>query len=224
MTATTMTTLTTLPIAEQIAFFFAPPLPPQSGPALSTLYLNRQEAQDSLIGTVVPEAEVVRHGRKLHRLFATTMVIAAGVDLLAKFYAGADHSGRKGGVADRIIGFAERFMFRGAPLGHTLAEVFYEGCRNPMLHSFTLENTKFVMSLTDQMEAAPIWRAKAPDSAVSYLLSVPGLYLAYVATIARYQSALAADAVLQANFAKMFPTYGFIEVWSATVTPIERAR
>ena len=56
-------------IREQIDFFFAPPLPMQSGESLSTLHLNRREVQDCLI--------------------------AAGIDLLAKFYAGSDRSGKE---------------------------------------------------------------------------------------------------------------------------------
>lgn len=129
-------------LKEQIEFFFAPPLPPQLGSSKSTLHLNRQEAQDCLIGTVVPEADVVSDSRRRHRLFATAMVIAAGIDRLGKFYAGTDKSGGKMGVGDRIIEFAERFMFTGQPSARTFAEVLYYGCRNPMLHAFTLPSCR----------------------------------------------------------------------------------
>jgi hypothetical protein len=80
-------------LQEQIDFFFAPPLPMQTGSASSTLHLNRREVQDCLIGDVVAEDKVLSDPRPRHRLFATVMVIASGVDLLAKFYAGSDKSG-----------------------------------------------------------------------------------------------------------------------------------
>src|SRR5262245_4068264 len=56
-------------LQQQIDFFFAPPHPMQPGPSVSTLHLARREAQDCLIGTVVPEAEVLTRYPGLHRLF-----------------------------------------------------------------------------------------------------------------------------------------------------------
>src|SRR5262245_24325897 len=95
------------PLADR----FASPHAVQSG-FVSTLYLNRREVQDCILGDVIAEDAVAADPRR-HRLFATVMVISAGIDLLAKFYAGSDKSGGPGGVGDRIVGFAERFMFTG---------------------------------------------------------------------------------------------------------------
>ena len=131
-------------LEEEIAFFFAPPLPLQSGATLSTLHLLPREAQDCLIGDVVHEDAVVADRRR-HRLFATTMVLMAGIDLLAKFYAGDDSNGKAG---ERIKDFASRFIFNGAPSATEPAEVLSCGCRNPMLHSFTSHNAKYRITLT----------------------------------------------------------------------------
>ena len=212
MTKTTMKTPAMTP-AEQIDFFFAPPLPMQGGSSKSTLHLNRREAQDCLLGDVIAEDHVAADPRS-HRLFATTMVIAAGIDLLGKFYAGSDKSGGPGGVGDRIVEFAERFMFTGQPSAHDLSEVLYYGCRNPMLHSFTLHNSRFRITLTNELSSGAIWRATAPDGSVSYVVSVRGLYNAYVNAIGRYEAALRGDSKLRANFSAMFPAYAAIGVFS----------
>ena len=74
----------TTSIQEQIGFFFTPPFPMQSVGRVSTLRLVRQEAQECLIGDVIPEDHVISDPRKRHQLFATTMVIMAGVDLLSQ--------------------------------------------------------------------------------------------------------------------------------------------
>ena len=76
-------------VDEKIAFFFAPPQPEQEGNSRSTLHLLRREAQDCLIGKLVPEENVIEEAQhEPHRLFATTMVLMTGVNLLAKFWSG----------------------------------------------------------------------------------------------------------------------------------------
>jgi hypothetical protein len=208
-------------LAEQIDFFFAPPLPMQIGPSVSTLHLNRREAQDCLLGDVIAEDSVVADPRA-HRLFATVMVIAAGLDLLGKFYAGTDKSGGSGGVGDRIIDFGERFVFTGLPSACEFAEVLYYGCRNPMLHSFTLHNNRFKITLTNDLSSSAIWRAKAPSGSISYVVSVRGLYGAYIGAIGRYEAALRTDSALQANFTAMFAIYGVIGVVSWVAERMDR--
>jgi hypothetical protein len=125
---------------EQMTFFFAPPTPRQSGPAMSTLHLVRREVQDCLINTVTDEDQVVEAALHApHRLFATTMVMLAGIDLLAKFHAGSD---MPRGVATRIEKFTSQYIFPGDPSAERLAKVLYEGLRNPLMHSFTLYDAK----------------------------------------------------------------------------------
>jgi hypothetical protein len=167
-------------------------------------------------GDVIAEDAVVADPRR-HRLFATVMVIVAGIDLLAKFYAGSDKSGGRGGVGDRIVGFAERFMFAGKPKARELGEVLYEGCRNPMLHSFTLHSAKYRMSLTvgPALSSGAIWRAQG--AADTFVVSVEGLYVAYITAIRSYEAELRRDIDLQAKFALMFPSYGGIPMWQAVL-------
>ncbi len=210
------TTTVTTTLSEQIDFFFAPPVPEQDGSSKSTLHLNRREAQDCFLGDFMAERDVANDPRDRRRVFATVMVIAAGIDLLGKFYAGSDKS-RPGEVGDRIIEFAERFVFTGQPSAHDFSEVLYYACRNPMLHSFTLHNNRFKISLTTELSSGAIWRATAPDGSTSYVVSVGGLYTAYIAAIGRYEVALKGDAALQKNFSAMFPTYGSIGVFSYVV-------
>ncbi len=137
----------TTSIQEQIDFFFTPPFPRQSGGRVSTLRLVRQEVQDCLIGDVIPEDQVLSDPRKRHRLCATTMVIMAGVDLLAKFYAGSDDNR---GSGERIQKFLTTFMFRDERARREeYAQVLYYGCRNPLFHSFTLHQTRFSIVLSD---------------------------------------------------------------------------
>jgi hypothetical protein len=209
------TTPPTMTLPEQIDFFFAPPLVQQSG-FVSSLYLNRREVQDCLLGDVIDEDAVGTDPRR-HRLFATVMVISAGIDLLAKFYAGSDKSGGPGGVGDRIVGFAERFMFSGKPKARELAEVIHQGCRNPMLHSFTLHSAKYRMALTvgSALSSGAIWCA--PGSPDTFVINVEGLYVAYIGAIRSYEAELRARSDLQADFALMFPAYGGIPVWQAVL-------
>ena len=68
----------------------------------SVLYLVRREAQDCLIGKVVPESQVLRQFDQ-HRLFATVMVVFAGIDLVAKFAADRE-------VRYRFVGFAGDYL------------------------------------------------------------------------------------------------------------------
>lgn len=121
---------------ERIAKFFAAPHPLQTDGSMSVLHLLRREIQDCFIGDVVPEDRVREHtGRR--RLFATAMLIIAGVDLLAKFYEGTDNVG---GAGRRFKAFAKRFVFAGFRDADLLAEVLWVGCRNPLLHSFSVHN------------------------------------------------------------------------------------
>lgn len=186
---------------EQIDFFFAPPLPMQTGASLSPLHLLRREAQDCLIGDVIPEHDVISDPRR-HRLFATTMVMMAGIDLLAKFYAGSDQSGQ---VGKRFEAFARDFIVNG---DRDLAKALYEGCRNPLLHSFTLHSATARVAIAREVDSShgAVWRLDA----TTFVVSVEGLYRAFVGAVNAYQTELAGRADLQANFVAMFPSYGTI--------------
>ncbi len=203
---------------EQIVFFFAPPLRMQTGGSLSTLHLLRREAQDCLIGNVIEEDLVVAEANKEHhRLFATTMVLMAGIDLLAKFFAGSD---RQGKVGERVKAFSKRYVFENLPSADEFAEVLYVGCRNPMLHSFTLHNKEYRITLTTGFTHGVVRRVREqPDL---FVISIEGLFLAFVQACRSYEAALRASRDLQAKFTAMFPAYGSIGVQQFVVEPVVR--
>ena len=198
---------------EQITFFFAPPDLEQQGDLRSPLHLVRREAQDCLIGKLVSEDSVVVEAHKgPHRLFATTMVLMAGIDLLAKFCAGSDEP-RKAG--ERIMKFCERFLFNGLKQAARLSQVLYYGCRNPVLHSFTLHNQRYRITLTTGFSHGVIRTVRGqPDL---FVISIEGLYLGFVQSCRSYEAALRADQGLQERFASMFPKYGTIQFQSYVV-------
>lgn len=195
-------------LPKKIDFFFAPPLPEQVGDNVSPLHLVRREMQDCLIGGVISEDQVISSHMKRHRLFATTMVIMAGIDLLAKFYAGSDANNEAG---KRIIDFVSEFMFKGHPSTKDCAEALYYGCRNPLLHSFTLHSgKKYSVALTSFMNHGIVGYVDGVPGL--YLISVEGLFLGFVKAIQKYESSLRGSADLQSNFGSMFNSYGSIGI------------
>jgi hypothetical protein len=200
---------------EKIALFFKEPTENETGMEHSVLHMARREIQDCFIGTLVREDDVVAQSQKeKHRLFATAMVIMAATDLLAKMFAGSDSNG---GTGDRIKRFVERYMFVGSKDPKKLAEVFYYGCRNPMLHSFNTKNHKYRISVLSNGDMAngPIWTVKGQVD--WYALSIEGLFNAFVKALRAYEAELKTDSDLQRRFEKMFTTYGSMPVWSATM-------
>jgi hypothetical protein len=108
-------------------------------------------------------------------------------------------------------------MFVGSKDPKKLAEVFYYGCRNPMLHSFNTKNHKYRISVLSNGDMAnePIWTVKGQVD--WYALSIEGLFNAFVTAVRAYEAELKTDGDLQRRFEKMFTTYGSMPVWSATM-------
>jgi hypothetical protein len=201
---------------EKIDLFFKNPVIEPDGATQGVLYLLRREVQDCFIGKVVPEDQVIAESQKdRHRLFATVMVIMAGIDLLAKFYAGSDENG---GVGPRIRTFAREFVFTGLSSAQLFSEVLYEGCRNPMLHSFALQNKRFRMTLMQGFSHGVIRTVRGqPDW---FVLSVEGLYVAFVQAVKAYEVQVRTTPQAQENFVKMFDDYGSIGMQSYYVEPV----
>jgi hypothetical protein len=135
------------------------------------------------------------------------MVIMAGIDLLAKFYAGSD---QQTGVGQRIRRFCRDFIFSGDPSADEFSDVLYVGCRNPMLHSFTLHSTEYRISLACGLGRSMVSPVTGRQNA--FLVNVDGLFAGYIASIAAYRSALDGSEVLQRGFAALFPRYGGIAI------------
>lgn len=204
-------------IDEKIALFFKDPTELETQRLHSVLYLARREVQDCLIGMVLPEDEVVAQAfQEPHRLFATVMVVSAATDLLAKMHSGSDANG---GVGNRIRAFAERYMFAGGQNAAELGEVFYYGCRNPMLHSFNVQNGRFRITLVSgqALSRGAIWSVR--DEPSRFAISVEGLYTAFVAAVRAYRAELQASDDLKEKFGRMFDIYGSIPVFSSSVAP-----
>ncbi len=198
----------TLP--QQIEFFFAPPLPPQAGVA-SPLHLLRREAQLCLLGDVVPE-ESVGSDQRRNRLFATCMVIMAGIDLLAKFHAGDDADGKS---RKRFETFLSEYVSSGpATATMSFAEVIYLGFRNPVVHSFSLYSKKVTVSLAQGLGRGAVVRpvGRGPDEPEQFVISLEDLFLAFLHAVREYQSDLKTRDDLQGNFARMFPLYGSLRI------------
>jgi hypothetical protein len=131
------------------------------------------------------------------------MVAMAGVDLLAKFWAGSDELGK---VGDRIRGFAERYMFTNAKDPKRSGEILYQAIRNPLLHSFTLYDKKLEIWLVNRQPEFDI--IEDPQKPGRVLISVEGIVLAFVRGLKGYHAELVGSADLQAKFEAMYENYG----------------
>jgi len=192
---------------EQITFFFAVPDPEQEGEVRSTLHQLRREAQDCLIGKVVAEELVIDEARKdPHRLFATVMVLMAGIDLLSKLYAGSD---KKGEVKRRFLDFSRRYVVNGSGDVDERAEALYQGLRNPLIHSFTLHSEEYQMRLVVfQGQGHPVWLRKSDSKQV--IVSIAGVFDAFVRAVRAYEEDLRRDVDLRARFSAMYAKYGTV--------------
>jgi hypothetical protein len=173
----------------------------------SVLYLLRREAQDCLIGTIVTEGSVLRQPDQ-HRLFATMMVIFAGIDLLAKFAAGDDKIGQ---VRPRFVSFVTDYFL----LTEADADVLWS-VRNAMMHSFGLYDGKTGRKIAAARRCGRLGRTGAPVRQVDdyWLVCIDHLYRGFIRSIERYRRALRGSDRLQGNFAAMFDRYGYLTVQS----------
>jgi hypothetical protein len=132
-------------------------------------------------------------------LFPAIMLMFAGIDLLAKFYAGTD----KGSVGARFKAFINKY-FSGISSGD--AEVLYQ-LRNALLHSFALYSR-------DDKNKKEYSFAIGPASQLvkeyqgNYYINPGILYEQFENALQQYQKDLSSDAALRAKFQAMFPNYG----------------
>lgn len=194
---------------RDIAFFFMRPTVARDRHARSgrqsVLYLLRRETQDCFIGTVVVEGSVLRQAEK-HRLFATMMVIFAGIDLLAKFAAGEDKTGQ---VRARFVSFAADYLL----LSDADADVLWS-VRNALMHSFGLYDGKTRRKIAVAQRCGGSGRASKPVRQTDdyWLVCIDDLYRGFVRGIGRYRRALRDSKQLQRNFTAMFDRYGYLTV------------
>jgi hypothetical protein len=130
------------------------------------------------------------------------MVVAAGVDLLAKFYAGSDDIGS---VGARVKDFAVRYMFAGAKDSGRSVEILYHGIRNPLLHSFTLYDRKLEIWLVNRQPGFDI--IENPQKPGHVLISIEGVYLALLRGLKAYHAEFVSSEDLRSKFEAMYGRY-----------------
>ena len=110
--------------------------------------------------------------------------------------------------------FPRSYSPKDDPAADEYADVLYYGCRNPLLHSFSLHQTKYVISLVDRhsLSGAPVERMEGHP--IGFVISVEGLVQAFVKAVHDYEAAVRANADLQVKFTTMFPNYGSIGVYA----------
>jgi hypothetical protein len=208
-----------------IQAFFAPPTAPQSaarlGNTLTTLYLLRREAEDCFINgradtfKFVSEQAVIERPRR-YRLFATSMVLMAGIDLLAKFAAGDDSTGRDG---QRFTNYLMTY----AGLRQPEADALYR-IRCALLHSFGLfdrgkkdQQTKRLvrlkLALTDTCSRQGGRCTGLSKVSGQWQLCVRHLYQLFIQSVANYRGALDPSMDLKKKFTMMFHQYGYLSVY-----------
>lgn len=132
------------------------------------------------------------------------MAILAGIDLMAKFYAGNDIIGQ---VGPRFRAFIKRYF---QPLSTGDEETVYQ-LRNALLHSFGLYSNsreriyKFKLSA----QGSPLIQHFPPDQ---YQIDLLTLHDRFERSIQLYVTDLNTNSTLQSNFTAMFPKYGVIHI------------
>jgi hypothetical protein len=187
--------------------FFRPPTDaiPPSG-VVSPLYLLRREIQDCLIGKVIDESRV-REEPQRHRLFASTMVIFAGIDLLGKF------AFPELAMRERFCSFISTYGTTPlTPIGDAEAKAILR-YRNGLMHQFGLEvenvdGVLFPMFMFQDDKPAPvIQRGEA-----GWQLSIDDLYVMFVGSIERYRDALRRSPSMMVSFLTAYRDYGRIQI------------
>ncbi len=194
-------------LSEKIEFFFAPPSPMQSGPMVSTLHLVRREVQDCLIGRVVEEDAALAEPRR-QRVFATSAVLLAGIDLLAKFYDGSN-THRKS--PERFRQFAAHWLFERSLYPDIAADILQQAYSCQLSQSFALRTSAHahlsVAASGSRLAAQAIQEVNGV-----HLISIEGLVAAFLIAVQRYRAALSTDRRLQTNFERMFDIHGALRV------------
>ena len=186
--------------ADADLFFLAPNTPPAAPGSFSTLYLLRRD-----ITTCLGNDPDTGERPKYAVLLPGAMAILAGIDLLAKFYAGNDDVAA---VGKRFRGFIARY-FHGAKAKDQ--EVIYQ-LRNALLHSFGLySGTKkgvyrFHLSM---MHISMLVYHRPPDD---YDVDIISLLRAFNGAIEAYSKEFQSNVDLQTKFALMFQDYGRIYI------------
>lgn len=132
------------------------------------------------------------------------MAILAGIDLIAKFYAGEDTIGN---VGPRFRAFITRYF---QPLSTGDEETIYQ-LRNALLHSFGLYSysRRRIYKFKLSAQRSPLIQHFPPDE---YQIDLFTLHDHFENSIQLYVTDLDTNQTLQDNFMAMFPKYGVIHI------------
>ncbi len=182
---------------DKIALFFEDPKVYKAPPNdYGTLYLLRREISMCLgidPSTQEPKSHSV--------LWSGVIDILIGIDLLGKFFAGSDESGR-GEVGKRFKVFYTRYF------DFENAEIIYQ-LRNALLHSFALHSGHYRFSLSEKDNDRIVEKLVEPDKRHRIYL-IP-LWQGFENAVEQYHRDLENQKDcpdLLANFERMFEKYG----------------
>ena len=138
-------------------------------------------------------------------LWPGTMAILAGIDLLAKFYAGSDKINE---VGPRFRNFIGKYF---GPLSPNDQETVYQ-LRNSLLHSFglyseTAKGEKYHFALGQNLGQF----ISSPGTDV-YVIDIRELHRRFETAVLQYQGELDNNSTLQKYFSSLFHKYGAIRI------------
>jgi len=139
-------------------------------------------------------------------LWPGAMAILAGIDLLAKYYAGSDEMGK---VGERFRSFLDVY-FKPIP-ADDLATIYQ--LRNSLLHSFGLYSENTYKGITTKyhfilgQNLSQFISAQPSDV---YVVDIRELHKRFESAVLLYKNDIERDTILQRNFTKLFPKYGAI--------------
>jgi hypothetical protein len=181
--------------------FFFPPRTEICAPnSFGVLYLLRRDI-DLCMGIHPTTGQPVNY----QALWPGAMAILAGVDLLAKFFAGSDDTGK---VGERFRLFLDRFF---ALTSSADRDVIYQ-LRNSLLHSFGLYSQgagKVYRFFLTSRRTGSLISHNPPDQ---YYVDLGVLHHEFEKAVDAYRTALDCDPGLQASFATMFGKYGRVYI------------
>ena len=185
---------------EADIFFEEPSNNPGSPRDFGVLYLLRRD-----IFLCMGTDPTTRHAIPYAALWPGTMAILAGIDLLAKFYAGSDKINE---VGQRFRKFIGKHL---GPLSPDDKETVYQ-LRNSLLHSFglyseTTKGKKYQFALGQNLGQF----ISSPDTEV-YVIDIRELHRRFESAVLQYQSELQNVTTLQKYFSTLFPKYGAIRI------------
>ncbi len=178
-------------------FFRDPSDAPQIPGEFSTLYLLRRD-----IETCLGRDPTTKRSLECQALWPAAMAIFAGIDLLAKFYAGNDDNGK---VCERFNNFINGFF----DIPENDAKVIYQ-LRNALIHSFGLyskhKTEEFRFTLTYKKYETVV--NKNPHD--RYFIDIYMLSIKFDEAVIKYHKSCESpkELELQEKFNKMFDNYG----------------